>query len=324
MNEKKNKIIIICGATGVGKTSFSIEIAKKISGEIINCDIAQHYKFLEIGTAAPSKMEKENINHHLFNEEENVILTNAYDYAEKIEKKCEEIIKNNKIPIIAGGSAFYIYSLFFKNKAYNKNKTNKKIYNFEKNKKYTIEEKTKLWNELKNKNKERAEKININDVYRMIIALNFNNNDILEKLSFEPKYNYIILNKKIENMNKYYVNLKERIRKMFEDGWLNEVKNLKEKEKAFVKDKKFIGYDLILEFIENRTELARELTFEQLTEKIFVKTKQYKKKQLLFIKKMRDELLVQIEEEKKTVTWIDINNKDDQIKLINNIEDIIK
>ena len=107
------KIIVIAGPTGVGKTKLSIALAKKYNGEIINADSMQVYKELNIGTAKIKDTEKENIPHHLFDikniDEEYTI----YHYQKDIRNKIDEINKRNKRIIIVGGTALYLKAGLF-------------------------------------------------------------------------------------------------------------------------------------------------------------------------------------------------------------------
>ena len=108
-----HKIIVITGPTGVGKTKLSIELAKKLNGEIINADAMQVYRNLNIGTAKITEEEKENIPHHLFDIKEVTEEYTIYHYQKDCRKKIEEIRKKNKTPIIVGGSALYIKSALY-------------------------------------------------------------------------------------------------------------------------------------------------------------------------------------------------------------------
>ena len=107
------KIIVITGPTGVGKTKLSIELAKKYNGEIINADSMQIYRELNIGTAKIREDEKENIPHHLFDiknvDEEYTI----YHYQKDLRNKIDELNKKGKRIIIVGGTALYLKAGLF-------------------------------------------------------------------------------------------------------------------------------------------------------------------------------------------------------------------
>ena len=120
------KVIVILGPTGVGKTKLSIELAKRLNGEIINADSMQVYKNLNIGTAKPTVLEKQNILHHLFDIKDEDEEYTIYDYQKDARKKIEEIRKKDKTPILVGGSGLYIKAALFDYKF--QKETNKKEY----------------------------------------------------------------------------------------------------------------------------------------------------------------------------------------------------
>ena len=107
------KIIIIAGPTGVGKTALSIEVAKKYNGEVVSADSIQIYKGLDIGSAKVTKEEADGIVHHLIDIVSPESEYNAGDYAKDAEKAISEIAKKGKIPIVVGGTGMYITSLLF-------------------------------------------------------------------------------------------------------------------------------------------------------------------------------------------------------------------
>ena len=98
----KPKVIVICGPTASGKTALSIELAKKIDGEIISCDSMQIYKDMNIGTAKVTKSEMQGIKHYLI---DNILPNQRYsvsDYKKEATKAIEEICNKNKTPIVEG------------------------------------------------------------------------------------------------------------------------------------------------------------------------------------------------------------------------------
>ena len=109
----KPKIIVICGPTASGKTSLSIELAKKINGEIVSCDSMQIYKDMNIGSAKPTKEEMQGIKHYLV---DCVVPDRRYsvsDYKKDAINAIEEIISKRKTPIIVGGTGLYLNSLIY-------------------------------------------------------------------------------------------------------------------------------------------------------------------------------------------------------------------
>ncbi len=108
-----NKVIIILGPTAVGKTKLSVELAKKINGEIINADSTQVYKNLNIATAKITEEEKENIVHHLFDVKEINDDYTVYDYQKDVRKLIDDIKSRGKTPILVGGTGLYIKAALY-------------------------------------------------------------------------------------------------------------------------------------------------------------------------------------------------------------------
>ena len=104
-------MLIIVGPTGVGKSSLSLEIAKNVSGEIVNFDSRQIYKHMYVGTATPSKFEQMNIPHHLYSFINQKIQFSVYDFRIKALTKIHQIKSRGNMPILVGGSGQYIWSL---------------------------------------------------------------------------------------------------------------------------------------------------------------------------------------------------------------------
>ena len=106
-------IIVIAGPTGVGKTKLSIELAKKLNGEIINADSTQIFKELNIATAKVTNKEMENVPHHLIDIKEITENYTVYDYQKDARKKIKEIEARGHIPILVGGTGLYIRAALY-------------------------------------------------------------------------------------------------------------------------------------------------------------------------------------------------------------------
>lgn len=106
-------IICIVGPTAVGKTKLSVELAKIYNGEIINADSMQIYKGLDIGTAKVTKEEMQHIKHHLLSIKEVEEDYTVFDYQKDARKKIDEIKSKGKIPILVGGTGYYIKSALY-------------------------------------------------------------------------------------------------------------------------------------------------------------------------------------------------------------------
>ena len=101
------KVIVICGPTASGKTKLSIELAKKINGEIVSCDSMQIYKDMNIGTAKPTFEEMQGIKHYLIDFISPDKRYSVAEYKIDAEKAIEEILNKGKIPIVVGGTGLY-------------------------------------------------------------------------------------------------------------------------------------------------------------------------------------------------------------------------
>lgn len=110
---EKQKVIVICGPTASGKTSLSIELAKKINGEIVSCDSMQIYKDMNIGSAKPTEEEMQGIKHYLIDCVSPEKRYSVSEYKEDASNAIKEIISKKKVPIIVGGTGLYLNSLIY-------------------------------------------------------------------------------------------------------------------------------------------------------------------------------------------------------------------
>ena len=109
----KREIVAIAGPTAVGKTKFSIAIAKEFCGEIVSCDSMQLYKYMNIGSAKPTAQEQAEVKHYLVDEIDPAIPFSAAEYQKRAKEAIEHIFSENKLPVIAGGTGLYLNSLLY-------------------------------------------------------------------------------------------------------------------------------------------------------------------------------------------------------------------
>lgn len=257
-------VIVITGPTGVGKTKLSIELAKKMNGEIINADSTQIFKGLDIATAKVTNEEKENIIHNLIDIKEISEDYTVYDYQKDARKKIDEIIKKNKTPIIVGGTGLYIKAALYDYK-----------FNEEKNKlTYDNIETNELYKELLKVD----EKTNIhpNNRKRIIRALNYYNENN-EPLSSKEKTDKLLYDTLFigltTNRANLYEKINKRVDKMIDEGLLEEAKKIYEtniRTKAVLTP---IGYKELFPYFENKQ------TLEEAIDKIKQKSRNYAKRQ---------------------------------------------
>lgn len=154
-------VIVITGPTAVGKTKLSVELAKKINGEVINADSTQVYKGLDIATAKIKENEKEGIVHHLFDIKDITEDYTVYDYQKDARKLIDDILKKGKTPILVGGTGLYIKACLYD-------------YKFEQDVKfndYSTLTNEQIYNKLKLVDKNID--IHVNNRKRLVNALNY-------------------------------------------------------------------------------------------------------------------------------------------------------
>lgn len=262
-----SRVIVITGPTAVGKTKLSIELAKKLNGEIINADAMQVYKGLNIGTAKVTEKEKENIPHHLFDIKEVEEEYSIYNYQKDCRKVIDNILRRNKTPILVGGTGLYIKAALYDYKL-SEEKTNNTYDNL------TTEE---IYKELLKLDKD----INIdkNNRRRLIRALNYykeNNTSIsnnkTNKLLYDTIFIGLTTDRKI-----LYKKINQRVDNMIENGLLEEVKYYYDKN---IKTKPLIngiGYKELYNYFDGLC------SKEEAVEKIKQNSRHYAKRQYTFL-----------------------------------------
>lgn len=113
LQNPKKKVIVIAGPTACGKSDFALMLAEKIGGEIISADSMQVYRGMDIGTAKPSQTDRLRVPHHLIDIREIDEAFNVVDFYYEARKSCQFILSHNDIPIIVGGSGFYLHALIY-------------------------------------------------------------------------------------------------------------------------------------------------------------------------------------------------------------------
>ncbi len=292
----KKPLIIIAGPTACGKTDSSILLAKKINGEIISADSMQVYKYMDIGTAKIKEEEKQGIKHYLIDEfypDEDFSIA---IFKEMATKYIEEIQNKGKIPILVGGTGFYINSVIYNNDF---NKIDKDdSYRKELEQLAINKGKDFLHNMLKNVDEKSAEAIHQNNVKKVIRALEYykltgekiSEHNEREKQR-EKAYNttFFILNMDRE---KLYNRINLRVDIMVKNGLVNEVKSLLEKGyKKNLVSMQGIGYKEIIKYLEG------EYSLDYGVEIIKRDTRHFAKRQLTWFKHQSQDAI-----------WIDVNN----------------
>jgi len=278
-----NKIIIICGPTASSKSALAISLAKFLDTEIISADSLTVYKGLDIGTAKPTLSERNTVKHHLIDVVDAKSTFSVGDYREIALPIVKDIINKGKIPIICGGTGFYINSILY-DYSYGKSGANLEIR--EKFMKIAEEKGADfVYEELKKVDPLSAKKIHVNDKKRVIRALEIyyggtKKSDIIDDLT--PVFNYSAYTVGFDRKTLYY-RIDERVEKMFSDGLEQEVKGLIDSGVTFDDQcMQGIGYKEFCEYFTG------EISLEELKTRIKLNTCHYAKRQITFFKKLPD------------------------------------
>lgn len=269
------KVIVILGQTATGKSDLAVKIARKINGEIISADSRQIYKGLDIGTGKISKKEMRDVPHHLLDVASPKYRFSVAEYQKKAISTMVDIILRGKIPIICGGTGFYIDAIT-KGMILPEVPPNVKL-------RKSLEKKSvpELFKILKQLDFRRAKNIDTKNKVRLIRAI-----EIAKALGKVPKitqrnpvYKFIKIGLYMP-ANKLKKKVEQRVKKMFQNGLLNEIKKLK---RMGVSNKRL-----------------KELGFEYDSptyEKVVAETMKYAKRQMTWFK--RD----------KEIKWLDASKK---------------
>lgn len=291
-----NKLIILTGPTAVGKTELSVKLAEKINGEIISADSIQVYKYMDIGSAKVTKEEMRAIPHYLIDVIDPKEDFNIAVFKEMALKAMDEIYKKGKIPIVVGGTGFYIQSLLYD---IDFSESNGENIEFRKKLEDLAREKGNeaVHEILQSVDEKSAELIHANNLKRVIRAIEFfeeTGTKISEhnETQYEKKspYNfvYFVLNC---DRNVLYERIEKRIDIMLDKGLIDEVKTLKDmgltKENNSMQG---LGYKEILDYLDG------VISLEEAEYILKRDTRHFAKRQLTWFRR------------EKEVTWI---NKED-------------
>ena len=279
----KQKVVVIVGPTASGKTKLSIELAKRINGEIVSCDSMQIYKDMTIGTAKPTIEEQSGIKHYLIDYVLPNVRYTVSDYKKDAENAISEILKNEKNPIIVGGTGLYADSLINEIE-YPKVKTDSK-YREKLEKEAQENGLSELYNMACKIDSEAMKKISQNDKKRILRVLELYHDTgktktelEIESRKKETPYDYRIFAINIPR-DILYKRIENRVDQMIENGLIEEVKNLMAKYSEFPTSMQGIGYKEIRDLLNNK------VSKEEAIENIKKETRHYAKRQITWFKK---------------------------------------
>ena len=300
-----NKVIVVLGPTGVGKTKMSVELARVYNGEIINADAMQIYKDLNIGTAKIREDEKEGIPHHLFDIKNVDEEYSIYDYQKDCRKKIDEILSRGKTPIMVGGTGLYIKSALYDYKLDENSKDNTSNYDD-----VNTED---LYNELIKLDKKAINKIDKNNRRRIINAINYYKNNgfsITENITDKFLYDAIFIGLTTDRDNLYNI-INKRVDKMVESGLIDEVKSFYDKNIYTKPLTGGIGYKELYKYFEGNISLDEALDL------IKKNSRRYAKRQYTFFNNKLDVIWFNTDYNNFNNTVKDVSKYIDKI---NNIE----
>lgn len=293
MQNKKDLLVAIVGPTAVGKSEVAIEIAQKIGSEIVSADSMQIYRYMDIGTAKPTIEERELVPHHMIDivypDEE----FSAADFQKRAKSCIKSIYQNDKIPLVVGGTGFYINALCYD---YTFSPAGKDE-NLREHLKKEAEEKGAdyLYNQLVQIDPEAAAKIHPNNLRRIIRALEvckttgkpFSYYVKMTKMGKSP-YDLLIFGLTMSR-DELYRRINKRVVSMIEKGFIDEVEKLLEMGyDKNLKSMQGLGYRQVIQYLEGR------LTLDEAIDLIARDTRRYAKRQYTWF--LRDQNII----------WLDI------------------
>ncbi len=280
-NNIDKKILIICGPTASSKTALSIECAKLLDTEVISADSLYIYRGLDIGTAKPSLEEMSGIKHNLIDVIDPKSAFTVSDYKNLAKPIIDNLIEKGKIPIICGGTGFYINSILY-NLSYGNGTGNLEVR--EKYKKLAFEKGNEyIYEILRDKDPLSAEKLHFNDVKRVIRALEILENgvkksDIIDDLT--PNYSYSAYSINFDRQE-LYKRIDLRVDLMIKSGFIGEVKALMQDGITLENQcMQGIGYKEIYSYLRGEMDLVTAINL------IKINTRHYAKRQITFFKKL--------------------------------------
>ena len=283
----KKPLIVLTGPTAVGKTSLSISLAKAVNGEIISADSMQVYKRMNIGSAKIQRSEMQGIRHYLIDVLEPTDEFNIVKFQQMAKAAMDEIYSRHKIPILVGGTGFYIQSVtrdidFTEAEQENKYRIELERLAEDKGAEY-------LHDMLREVDPVSADNIHCNNIKRVIRALEFyhQNGSPISAHNEEQKnqispYNlaYFVLNAPREIL---YERIDKRVDKMLEDGLLDEIKGLRDEgcHRGMV-SMQGIGYKEMLDYLDGK------YSYDEAVRVLKRDTRHFAKRQLTWFRREND------------------------------------
>ena len=287
--EKKPPLLILTGPTAVGKTALSIALAREVQGEIISADSMQVYRYMDIGSAKIRKEEMCGVPHYLIdwlNPEEEF---NIYVFQQMAKKAMAQIYANGHVPIVVGGTGFYIQSLIY-DILFEEEEDDGIRQKYEQ---LLTEKGEKYLHDLLEKVDPVSAEIHFHNNKRVIRALEFyeknhypisEHNETQQHRESPYEFRYFVLN---DDREKLYQKIELRVDEMVQNGLIDEVKHLKEMgyHRGMV-SMQGLGYKEILDYLDDK------ITLEEAIYRIKRDTRHFAKRQLTWFRRERDVIWV--------------------------------
>lgn len=275
------KVYIIGGPTAAGKSIVALYLAKRVKGEIVNCDSVQLYKYMDIGSAKPSQKDMKAIPHHLYGFVDPSDDITVAQYQKLAFEKIDEILARGNTPIVVGGTGLYLNSLIYKMsfaaKPINLKRRDELEHLAE------VRGNEYLFELLSAVDPDAAARIHPNNIRKIIRAIEAyelgSKLESMDKLEPNTKYDFKI---NIVNMERewLYTRINRRVDKLMEEGLLKEVKHLLSMGyNSETPAMKGIGYKELLLYLDGKA------TLEEAVNNIKTNTRHYAKRQLTWFKR---------------------------------------
>ena len=288
---EKKKLVVLTGPTAVGKTKLSIELARRIGGEIISADSMQVYKHMDIGSAKIRPEEMEGIPHFLIDELEPSEEFNVVVFQQKTKQYMQEIYERGHIPILVGGTGFYIQAVLYDinfSEDDNNHQIREELETLARDKGAEY-----MHEELKKIDPVSADAIHANNVKRVIRALEYykltgqkisEHNEEQRQNESPYDFSYFVLN---DHRELLYERIDKRVDEMVTEGLVEEVTRLKELgyDRSYV-SMQGLGYKEIFSYLEGEISLAEAIYI------IKRDTRHFAKRQITWFKREKDVIWV--------------------------------
>ncbi|MDO5036817.1 MAG: tRNA (adenosine(37)-N6)-dimethylallyltransferase MiaA [Tissierellia bacterium] len=288
--ENKEKVIIIGGPTGVGKSAIALDLAKRIGGEVLSADSVQVYKGFDIGSGKLGPQEREGVVHHFLDHAHPLEDYNVAKYSREVRERVQEVLDRGKHPIVCGGSGLYIDALIY-NLDFSHSKPDLSL---RRDLEELYEEKglEVLYDKLRDLDPLSAQNTDAQNPRRVIRALEIVHQGGQKKAQTHRPRNqdydfyYFILDR---DRAQLYDRINKRVDKMLKEGLVQEVEGLIETYGKAMPALRTIGYKEILAYLEGDYDL------EEATEEIKKHSRNYAKRQLSWLRREDQGIWIQME-----------------------------